>query len=73
MKIVIDTVTKRAICPPEFFESIREINEANDVDEKTDPKDIMTSERYLQKLLEKNSKTIVNKNDLPKGRRTRKN
>lgn len=23
MKIVLDTVTKQAVCPPEFFESIR--------------------------------------------------
>jgi len=33
MKIVLDTVTKQAVCPPEFFESIRKINDASELTE----------------------------------------
>lgn len=69
MKIVIDTDTQRAICPPEFFDSVRKINEASSLTENAKE---LTIERYLEDILEKCSHAIVNKNDLPKGRRTRK-
>ena len=45
MKIVLDTVTKQAVCPPEFFESIRKINDASELTESSKK---VTSEDYLQ-------------------------
>lgn len=69
MKIVIDTLTKQAICPPEFFESVRKINDASKLTGGTKE---LTIEDYLEETLKECSHAIVNKNDLPKGRRTRK-
>lgn len=48
MKIVLDTVTKQTICPPEFFESIRKINDASELTESSKK---VTSEDYLQKII----------------------
>jgi len=67
MKIVLDTETKRAICPPEFFESIRKINDAAEL---TGGSKTLTSEDYLTKIIEDCSKVIVNKNDTTKKRRS---
>ena len=47
MKIVLDTVTKQAICPPEFFDSVRKINDASELTESSKK---VTSESYLQKI-----------------------
>lgn len=70
MKIVIDTLTKQAICPPEFFDNVTKINEASRLTESTKE---LTIENYLQDILKECSHVIVNKTQLPKGRRTRKN
>jgi len=69
MKIVLDTVTKQAICPPEFFEVIRKINDAMEL---TEGSKKVTSEDYLQKIITECSKVIVNKSDLAKRRTTKK-
>ena len=69
MKIVFDTVTKQAICPPEFFESIRRINDASELTESTKK---VTSEDYLQKIIKECSKVIVNKSDITKRRTSKK-
>ena len=55
MKIVFDTVTKQAVCPPEFFESIRKINDAAELTESSKK---VTSEDYLQKIIRECSKFI---------------
>ena len=69
MKIVLDTVTKQAICPPEFFESIRKINDASELTESSKK---VTSEDYLQKIIKECSKVIVNKSDIAKKRTSKK-
>lgn len=69
MKIVLDTVTKQAVCPPEFFESIRKINDASELTESSKK---VTSEDYLQKIIKECSKVIVNKSDITKKRTTKK-
>lgn len=69
MKVVLDTVTKQAICPPEFFESIRKINDASELTESSKK---VTSEDYLRKIIAECSKVIVNKSDITKKRGTKK-
>ena len=69
MKIVLDTVTKQTICPPEFFESIRKINDASELTESSKK---VTSEDYLQKIIKECSKVIVNKSDITKKRTSKK-
>lgn len=69
MKIVLDTVTKQAVCPPEFFESIRKINDASELTESAKK---VTSEDYLQKIIKECSKVIVNKSDIAKKRTSKK-
>ena len=70
MKIVFDTVTKQAICPPEFFDTIRKINDANEL---TGSSKKVSSEDYLQKVITECSGTIVNKSDITKRRGSKKN
>lgn len=70
MKVTLDTLTKQTICPPEFFENVRKINDASELTGSTKE---LTSEDYLQKIIEECSKVIINKNDLPKKRGGRKN
>lgn len=70
MKVVLDTVTKQAVCPPEFFENIRKINDAAELTESTKE---LTSEDYLQKIINEFSKVIVNKSDITKKRGSKKN
>lgn len=69
MKITFDTATKQAICPPEFFESIRKINDASEL---TGGSKKLTSEDYLQKIITECSKVIVNKSDITKRRGSKK-
>ena len=69
MKIVLDTATKQAVCPPEFFENIRKINDAAEL---TESSKNLTSEDYLQKIIDECSKVIVNKNDVTKRRGSKK-
>ncbi len=69
MKIVLDTATKQAVCPPEFFENIRKINDAAEL---TESSKNLTSEDYLQKIIDECSKVIVNKNDVIKRRGSKK-
>ena len=66
---VFDTVTKQAVCPPEFFESIRKINDAAELTESSKK---VTSEDYLQKIIRECSKVIVNKSDITKRRTSKK-
>lgn len=70
MKIILDTMTKQTICPPEFFESVRKINDASELTKSTKK---LTSEDYLQKIISECSKVIVNKNDVTKRRGSKKN
>ena len=69
MKIVLDTVTKQAICPPEFFDSVRKINDASELTESSKK---VTSESYLQKIIKDCSKVIVNNSDITKKRTSKK-
>lgn len=69
MKIVMDTVSKQTLCPPEFFDYVRKINEAAEL---TGGDTKVTSESYLNKIIKDCSKTIVNKSDLKKRTRTTK-
>ena len=69
MKVVLDTVSRQAICPPEFFDYVRKINEAAEL---TGGDKKVTSENYLNKIIEDCSKSIVNKSDLKPTRRTSK-
>ena len=69
MKIVLDTVTKQAICPPEFFDSVRKINDASELTESSKK---VTSESYLEKIIKDCSKVIVNKSDITKKRTSKK-
>ena len=69
MKIVLDTTTKQAVCPPEFFENIRKINDAAEL---TESSKNLTSEDYLKKIIDECSKVIVNKNDVTKRRGSKK-
>lgn len=69
MKIVLDTVTKQAVCPPEFFESIRKINDASELTESSKK---VTSEEYLQKIINECSKVIVNRREIAKRRTSKK-
>ncbi len=69
MKIVLDTETKQAICPPEFFESVRKINDASELTGSTKK---LTSEDYLQKIIADCSKVLINKSDMPKKRGSRR-
>ena len=69
MKIVLDTVTKQAICQPEFFDSVRKINDASELTESSKK---VTSESYLQKIIKDCSKVIVNKSDITKKRTSKK-
>ena len=70
MKIVLDTVTKQAICPPDFFDNIRKINDAAEL---TGGQKLLTAENYLEKIIADCSKVIINKNDIPAKRRGRVN
>lgn len=69
MKVVLDTATKQAVCPPEFFENIRKINDASEL---TGSSKKVTSEEYLQKIITECSKVIVNKSDITKRRGSKK-
>lgn len=69
MKVVLDTATKQAICPPEFFENVRKINDASELTGSTKK---LTSEDYLQKIINECSKVIVNKSDITKRRGSKK-
>lgn len=69
MKVVLDTATKQAICPPEFFENVRKINDASELTGSTKK---LTSEDYLQKIITECSKVIVNKSDITKKRGKKK-
>lgn len=69
MKITLDTATKQAICPPEFFENVRKINDASELTGSTKK---LTSEDYLQKIITECSKELVNKSDITKRRRSTK-
>ena len=69
MKIVLDTATKQTICPPEFFENVRKINDASELTGSTKK---LTSEDYLTKIIDECSKVIVNKNDVTKRRTSKK-
>lgn len=62
MKIVLDTVTKRTICPPDFFENIRRINDASEL---TKAKAI-SPEEYLEKVINDCKGVIISKKELPK-------
>lgn len=67
MKITLDTDAKQTICPPDFFENIRKINDAAEL---TESKSTVTPENYLNKIIKECSKVIVNRNDTTKKRRT---
>lgn len=69
MKIVLDTQTRQAVCPPEFFENVRKINDASELTGSTKK---LTSEDYLQKIITECSKVLVNKSDITKRRNTKK-
>lgn len=69
MKITLDTVTKQAICPPEFFETVRKINDASEL---TGGQKKVSSEDYLQKVIQECSGTIINKSDITKRRTPKK-
>lgn len=69
MKVVLDTDTKQAICPPEFFENVRKINDASELTGSTKK---LTSEDYLQKIITDCSKTLINKSDMTKRRGSKK-
>lgn len=69
MKIVLDTETRQTICPPEFFQNIRNINDAGELTASTKK---LTSEDYLQKIIKECSKVIINKSDLGKRRSSKK-
>lgn len=69
MKVVLDTQTKQAVCPPEFFENIRKINDAGEL---TGSSKKVTSEDYLQKIITECSKVIVNKSDITRRRGSKK-
>lgn len=66
MKITFDTKTKQTLCPPEFFETVRKINDANEL---TGASKEVSSKDYLKKIIDECSKTIVNQKDLSKPRR----
>ena len=68
MKIVLDTVSKQTICPPDFFDNIRKINDASEI---TGGEKTVTAENYLEKIINECSKVIANKNDIKKPRRSR--
>lgn len=69
MKVILDTEKKQAICPPEFFENVRKINDASELTGSTKK---LTSEDYLQKIISECSKVLVNKNDVTKRRGSKK-
>lgn len=69
MKVILDTTTKQAVCPPEFFENVRKINDAAELTGSTKK---LTSEDYLQKIINECSKVIVNKSDITKKRGSKK-
>lgn len=69
MKIVLDTQTRQAVCPPEFFENVRKINDASELTGSTKK---LTSEDYLQKIITECSKVLVNKSDITKRRGSKK-
>lgn len=69
MKVILDTTTKQAVCPPKFFENVRKINDASELTGSTKK---LTSEDYLQKIITECSKVIVNKSDITKRRTTKK-
>ena len=65
MKIILDTVAKQTLCPPDFFDNIRKINDASEL---TGSDKTVTPENYLDKIVKECSKVIVNKNDVRKRR-----
>lgn len=65
MKIILDTEAKQTICPPDFFDNIRKINDASEL---TGSKTKITPENYLEKMINECSEVIVNKNDIRKRR-----
>lgn len=69
MKVVLDTVTKETICPPEFFENVRKINDAAELTGSTKK---LTLEDYLQKIIKECSNVIVNKSELTRKRGSKK-
>ncbi len=69
MKIVLDTVTKETICPPDFFDNIRKINDASEL---TGSQTKVTAESYLEKIIKECSQVIVNRSDKTKKRRSLK-
>jgi len=70
MKIVLDTTTKQTICPPDFFDNIRKINDASEL---TGGTTVITPENYLEKIIAECTKVIINKNDLQKKKRPKNN
>ena len=69
MKIILDTATKQAVCPPEFFENVRKISDAAELTGSTKK---LTLEDYLQKIIKECSNVIVNKSDITKRRGSKK-
>lgn len=69
MKVILDTDTKQAVCPPEFFENVRKINDAAELTGSTKK---LTLEDYLQKIIKECSTVIINKNDIQKKRSSKK-
>lgn len=69
MKITLDTDTKQTICPPDFFASIRKINDAAEL---TGSTKTVTPEEYLDKLIKECSNVIVNKKEITRTRTSRK-
>jgi len=67
MKIVLDTVSKQTICPSDFFDNIRKINDASEL---TGSEKVVTPENYLEKIINECTKVIINKSETTKRRRT---
>ena len=55
MKIVLDTVTKQAICPPDFFDNIRKINDAAELKRS---QRLLTEENYVENIIAHSSQVI---------------
>ena len=68
MKIILDTSEKKTICPKDFFENIRKINDAASL---TGSNTTITPENYLEKMIKECTKVIINKSEITPKRRTR--
>ncbi len=68
MKIILDTEKKQTICPAEFFDYIRNINDASEL---TGSNVKITPENYLEKIITECSKVIRNKSELKKVTRSK--